>query len=317
MTVGEWWDRWWPTVTHLRPSTRARDAQYFRTHVRPVFGAMPLGKLDRTSLRSWAANLGSPPGRRPRTGNDPPRRAAAEPVRQRGGRGPTDPAQPGRQAPAPEDRTPRDALPHRRGAVAVWPSDRPRYRSFVLLGGFGGLRLGEMLGCGGGRVDLLRRRVHVAETLVDIEGHIQFGPPKTKAAVRSVPIPIVRVRRAVPPRRRSARIPRASSSSRRRATRSGRRCSAGGRGLPPSREPASLPCASTISGTPPSRCGSLRAPTPSTWRCSPATRRSRSCSIVTVTCTRRRTTSSSRPLNDKHTVGRRLPAPVDGLTTAG
>lgn len=65
----------------------------------------------------------------------------------------------------------------------------PRYRSFVLLGGFDGLRLGEMLGLRWGRVELLRRRVRVAETLVDIEGHIYFGPPKTKAAVRSVPIP--------------------------------------------------------------------------------------------------------------------------------
>lgn len=65
----------------------------------------------------------------------------------------------------------------------------PRYRVFVLLGGFGGLRLGEMLGLRWGRVDLLRRRVHVAETLVDIAGHLSFGPPKTKAAVRSVPLP--------------------------------------------------------------------------------------------------------------------------------
>ncbi len=51
-----------------------------------------------------------------------------------------------------------------------------------MLGGFGGLRLGEMLGLRWGRVDFLRRRVQVAETLVDIEGHIHFGPPKTKAA---------------------------------------------------------------------------------------------------------------------------------------
>jgi hypothetical protein len=61
-TVGEWWDQWWPTVTHLRPSTRARDAQFFRTHFRPVFSAVPLGKLDRTVLRSWVASLGAADG---------------------------------------------------------------------------------------------------------------------------------------------------------------------------------------------------------------------------------------------------------------
>ena len=48
-----------------------------------------------------------------------------------------------------------------------------RYRAFVLLGGFGGLRLGEMLGLRWGRVDLLRRRVHITETLVDIGGRRQ------------------------------------------------------------------------------------------------------------------------------------------------
>ncbi len=77
------------------------------------------------------------------------------------------------------------------------------YRSFVLLGAFGGLRLGEMLGLRWKRVDLLRRRVDIAETLVSIGGHITFGPPKTKAAVRTVPLPSFVCdelsRRAVPP----------------------------------------------------------------------------------------------------------------------
>lgn len=59
----------------------------------------------------------------------------------------------------------------------------------MLLAGFGGLRLGELLGFRWARVDLDGRRVHVAETLVDIEAHIHFGPPKTKASIRSIPIP--------------------------------------------------------------------------------------------------------------------------------
>jgi integrase len=40
------------------------------------------------------------------------------------------------------------------------------YRSFVLLEAFGGLRLGEMLGLRWKRVDLLRRRVDIAQTRV-------------------------------------------------------------------------------------------------------------------------------------------------------
>ena len=39
------------------------------------------------------------------------------------------------------------------------------------------------------RVDLLRRQLTVAETLTDLAGQISFGPPKTKAAVRTVGLP--------------------------------------------------------------------------------------------------------------------------------
>jgi integrase len=69
----------------------------------------------------------------------------------------------------------------RAGAARVIP--------FRALGGYGGLRLGEMLALRWSRVDLARQRVHVAETLVDINGHQTFDPPKTTAAIRSVPIP--------------------------------------------------------------------------------------------------------------------------------
>ncbi len=62
ITVSEWWDQWWPTVTNLRPRTRARDAQFFRSHVLPTLGNTPLGKLDRTTLRRWMVSLGNPDG---------------------------------------------------------------------------------------------------------------------------------------------------------------------------------------------------------------------------------------------------------------
>ncbi len=189
ITVGEWWDRWWPTVTTLRPSTRARDAQYFRTHALPTFGGTPIGKLDRTALRAWVASLGSPNGSNlaPATIHRvvqllnkcmvaalEDRLISHNPVAQ-----------------LPLPRIERREMRFLTSAELLTLADSidPRYRSFVMLGGFGGLRLGEMLGLRWGRVDLLRRRVHIAETLVDIAGQISFGPPKTKAAVRSVPLP--------------------------------------------------------------------------------------------------------------------------------
>ena len=189
ITVAEWWDRWWPTVTNLRPSTKARDAQYFRTHALPTFGRTPIGKLDRTALRAWVAELGSPDGSNlaPATIHRvvqllnkcieaafEDRLISHNPVA---------------KLPLPRIERREMRFVSADELMRLADSIDPRYRAFVLLGGFGGLRLGEMLGLRWGRVDLLRRRVNVAETLVDISGHISFGPPKTRAAVRSVPLP--------------------------------------------------------------------------------------------------------------------------------
>ncbi|MEO5901419.1 MAG: site-specific integrase, partial [Ilumatobacteraceae bacterium] len=189
VTVAEWWDQWWPTVTNLRASTRARDAQYFRTHVRPAFGDTPLGKLDRTSLRTWMARLGAPDGSdlAPATihkvvqvFNKCVRAALEDRLIMHN----------------PVAKLPLPKVEHQEmrfiTSDELWRlSDEmdPRYRAFVLLAGFGGLRLGELLGLRWGRIDFSRRRVNVAETLVDVEAQIHFGPPKTKASVRTVPVP--------------------------------------------------------------------------------------------------------------------------------
>jgi integrase len=65
----------------------------------------------------------------------------------------------------------------------------PRYTPLVLLGGYGGLRIGEMLALRWSRVDLDRGRIEVVEGLTDLAGTISFGPPKTKAAIRSLTVP--------------------------------------------------------------------------------------------------------------------------------
>ena len=67
----------------------------------------------------------------------------------------------------------------------------PRYRAAVLLAAYGGLRAGELFGLRAKRVDPLRRTVTIAETVVDVGGHPYFGPPKTWAGRRSVPLPRV------------------------------------------------------------------------------------------------------------------------------
>jgi integrase len=65
----------------------------------------------------------------------------------------------------------------------------PRYRSLALTAGYTGLRFGELAALRPARVDLLRRRISVEETLNEVSGHLHLGPPKTKASRRAVSIP--------------------------------------------------------------------------------------------------------------------------------
>ena len=67
-----------------------------------------------------------------------------------------------------------------------------RYRALVVVAAGTGLRQGECFGLTVDRVDFLRRTVTVDHQLIlPATGPPQFGPPKTTASVRTVPLPKV------------------------------------------------------------------------------------------------------------------------------
>ena len=68
------------------------------------------------------------------------------------------------------------------------PEIGQQYRVLMLVLAFCGLRWGEAAGLKVGRLDLLRRRLTVAETLSEVGGHLVWGTPKNHQ-IRSVPIP--------------------------------------------------------------------------------------------------------------------------------
>ena len=59
----------------------------------------------------------------------------------------------------------------------------------MLVGAYGGLRFGELAALRANRLDLLRGTVQVAEIVVEVSGHHMWGPPKTRAGRRTVPLP--------------------------------------------------------------------------------------------------------------------------------
>jgi integrase len=62
------------------------------------------------------------------------------------------------------------------------------HRLVVLVVGYTGLRWGEAAALRVRRVDLLRGRIEVAESVTDVDGRMVFGSPKSHAR-RRVPVP--------------------------------------------------------------------------------------------------------------------------------
>ena len=76
--------------------------------------------------------------------------------------------------------------------VALTKAAPPAWRAAVVLGAGTGPRNGEMLGLTLDRIDFLRRTLLVDRQLVTVAGQAPaFGPPKTAASVRSIPLPTV------------------------------------------------------------------------------------------------------------------------------
>jgi integrase len=68
------------------------------------------------------------------------------------------------------------------------PEVGEQYRALILTLAFCGLRWGEVAALRVKRVDLLRRRLTVAESVTEVRGRLVWGTPKSHAT-RSVPIP--------------------------------------------------------------------------------------------------------------------------------
>ena len=64
-----------------------------------------------------------------------------------------------------------------------------RHRALVLVGAFAGLRWGEAAGLTRENVDVLRSRIRVASTAVEVRGHVTLvNEPKTRRSKRTVPV---------------------------------------------------------------------------------------------------------------------------------
>lgn len=177
----------WRTAQVHRPTTAASVETFLRLHAYPELGGRPIGSVRRSEIQAWVKALTGvlAPGAvelvyrwvsaifKAAVGD---RLIASSPCI-------------------------RIALPKRNDAEvvpltvtevqALAAAVPDRYRALIIFAAGMGLRQGECFGLTVDRVDFLRR-VRVDRQLISARGGVpEFGPPKSKAGFRTVPMPDV------------------------------------------------------------------------------------------------------------------------------
>jgi integrase len=186
MTFVAWLEAWWETAADLRPSTTARDRSYFNSLVLPRFGATPLAAIKQRDVQAWVADLrarGFAPATVVKAYQLLGRTMTAAVNADMIARSPCRAV----RLPKVEREEMRFLTPAEVARLA--DAINPRYRALVLVGAYGGLRIGELAGLRRARVDLLRGTVDVAEIVVEVRGQLYTGAPKTRAGRRTIGLP--------------------------------------------------------------------------------------------------------------------------------
>lgn len=178
----------WQAAQLHRPSTAVQVDAHLRNHVLPAFGDRALGSLRPSEVQAWVRSRAEVLA--PSTVEVVYRLlsailsdAVADHVIVRN--------------PAKGVRLPRQAKtqiepPTLEQVEAVVEELPERYQAVAVLAAGTGLRQGECFGLTLDRVDFLRRTITVDRQLILLGGGPpEFGPPKTAASVRSVPLPDV------------------------------------------------------------------------------------------------------------------------------
>lgn len=183
ITVKDLTTLWLDTKVALKPSTRERYAGILRSHVLPRWGTVKLSDVAHSDVQAWVATLTQQmePATVRKTFRVLSLVLAYAVKSERLARNPAA----GVELPAIPDPDP-VFLTHEQVhqlAAACGP-----YRLLVLFLAYTGLRWGEMAALRVGRLDLMRRRVYVKESVTLVNGKQVWGSPKTHED-RQVPIP--------------------------------------------------------------------------------------------------------------------------------
>jgi len=162
----------------------------------PRFGPMPLAKIGQRDLRAWVAQLSG-------TKLAPSTVQRCYQLLSKVMAAAVDadmlPQSPCRRVPLPKVERQEMRLLTPAEVARLADAIAPRYRPLILLGAYGGLRIGEMAGLRRSRVDLVGGTVQVVEVITEPRGVLHVGPTQDQGRVpygRTSPVRRRRARRA-------------------------------------------------------------------------------------------------------------------------
>lgn len=191
-TFKDFAEQWLLTKRH-RQSTADQVAMHMKNHIVAKWGRRPLGSIRRTEIEAWIIELGEGHGKQKALAP-----ATVEVIfnyfrsvmlaAERDRLIVHNPAS-GVRAPKPESRR---VVPLEPDEISALIEAVPqKHRGIVVLGAGAGLRRGEALAATNDpalSIDWARRQIFVDRQIVQTSKGIGFGPPKTAAGVRTVPL---------------------------------------------------------------------------------------------------------------------------------
>lgn len=183
----QWAEEWLLSTSDLRPKTRVGYESMLRVNVLPHFAGWQVGRIEPVHVRRYLADLrakGAGPGT-VRAARKVLRLVLATAVE--GGALRSNPCTGIRLARS--DPVEMAFLTMDQVLALATAMRRPEYGLLVRFAALSGLRAGEIGALRVGRLDLVRGRVEVAESVAEVTGHgLVYGPPKTFER-RVVPLP--------------------------------------------------------------------------------------------------------------------------------
>lgn len=185
MPFRQYAEEWRKGQVH-RPSTAEQCEIYLRKHAYPTLGSRSLGAIRRSEVQAWVKSMSATLA--PSSVEVAYRWVATvfrSAVSDR-----LIPASPCIRISLPKKEN-GEIVPLEVEAVHAMANEiLPRYRATVVLAAGAGLRQGEVLGLTVDRIDFLRKQIRVDRQLVTMtKSAPQFGPPKTQAGYRTIPVP--------------------------------------------------------------------------------------------------------------------------------